>query len=512
VVGDFVPLKRAGARYKGLCPFHEEKTPSFSVDPRRQLFYCFGCQAGGDVFKFLMLVENLDFPGAVRALAERAGIPVPAFGRPGRGGERDRSLLTVLEEADGFYRRALRSTAGRGAREYLARRGLSKPTVERLGIGYAPSEWETLHRHLAGKGHDPRLIEQAGLSVARRGGGGWYDRFRDRVVFPIQDLQGRTIGFGGRILGEGEPKYLNSPETPVYEKSRVLYGLAGAREAIRKQERAILVEGYLDVAALLEAGVEGAVASCGTAIGAEHAKLLARFTSRVVVNFDGDRAGRQAAGRAVDALLGCGIHPEVGVLAEGSDPDDAVRQEGADGYRKRLDEALPFVDFLLDMATAGKDLDRPGALVGALDEVLPHLARLPSAIERARYVPVVADRLGVDDEGLIAQALRRALRDGSSKIDGPVDYADLSPLLPDEAREALTEIAFRDDPPGDLDDVEACLAALRKEELEKELSRLQRDIARLQRGVPGPDDEERLAALERRLMDLGRERQALAGV
>jgi DNA primase len=413
LVGDYVALKPAGSRLKGLCPFHQEKTPSFSVDPERGLFYCFGCQAGGDVFRFAMLSEQIDFPEAVEFLARRWAVPLPTADSP-----RDRLRRRVLEAgqvADGWFRERLADPGeGRKAREYLQRRGIGESTAEALGLGYAPDDWERLNRHLRERRFRPDEIEAAGLALRRKSGDGHYDRFRDRLIFPIRDVHGRPVAFGGRALGDGEPKYLNSPETPAYVKGEHLYGLDLARDAVRREGYAILVEGYLDLAAVRQAGLDNVVASLGTALTAAQARLLSRTGPRVVIAYDGDAAGIAAAARGLDALLEQGLEVRIADLPEGLDPDDLIRERGAETFVSLVREAPGWFDFLLSREIRDRDLGRPEEKVAAVNALLPRLARL-GAVERSEWAGRMADALQLDEE-IVLQELRQAVRAGRPAI------------------------------------------------------------------------------------------------
>jgi len=410
VVSDYVPLKRAGARLKGLCPFHQEKTPSFSVDPQNQLFYCFGCQTGGDVFKFVMLYEKVEFPEAVEMLAGRFGIalPKPTAREAEVTDERERLLALNLAAAE-FYRTVLAEDAGRPCREYLERRGIDDETAARLGLGYAPDGWETLRQHLTAKRFAESEILKAGLALPRKSGQGSYDRFRDRLIFPIRDVRGRTVAFGGRAIGDAEPKYINSPETPTYTKGDQLYGLDLAREAIRREGFAVVVEGYLDLAALLQAGFEQVVASLGTAFTAAQARLLARFTDRVLVSYDGDAAGAEATTRSLDLLLEQGFEVRVVELPSGRDPDDFLREQGAEAFERLLRTAPEYLEFLIRRQTRERRLDRLEEKIAAVNAVLPHIARLGSPIARSDWAGRLADAVRVDDD-LVLQELQAVAR------------------------------------------------------------------------------------------------------
>jgi DNA primase len=413
LVADYVPLKQAGQRLKGLCPFHQEKTPSFSVDPARQLFYCFGCQTGGDVFKFVQQYEKLEFGEAVEFLAKRFGVPLPQAGRPvndlrGR-------VLDINKAAEEFFRARINDAAGAACCRYLESRGLGGETVAKLRLGYAPDSWEGLRSHLLARHFKPHELVQAGLTLTRKSGQGEYDRFRDRLIFPIRDVGGRTIAFGGRALGDAEPKYLNSPETPAYVKGEHLYGLDLAREAIRREGYVVVVEGYMDLAALLQAGIDNVVASLGTAFTPNQAKLLARFTERIVFSYDGDAAGAAATMRSVDALIERGFHVRVVELPAGQDPDDAIKSRGAEAYLALVRGAPEYLQFVINREARGRNLGRPEEQVAAVNAVLPHIGRLRSPIERATWSSRLADALGIDDE-LVLQELRAVVKRPGSTV------------------------------------------------------------------------------------------------
>ena len=414
VVSDYVPLKKAGRRLKGLCPFHQEKTPSFSVDPESQLFYCFGCQTGGDIFKFIQIYDKLNFGEAIEALARRFGVPLPATQRKG-GDDRER-VLEINAAALAFFRESLRQDAGRGCREYLAKRGLDDKTLERLGLGYAPDDWEALRGHLMGKRYRADDLLKAGLVSARKSGSGEYDRFRNRLIFPIRDIQGRIVAFGGRALDpDAQPKYINSPETPAYIKGNHLYGLDQAREAIRREGFAIVVEGYMDLAALAQAGFDNVVASLGTAFTPAQARLLARYTQRVRVSYDGDAAGAQATARSLDMLLEQGFEVHVVELPGGTDPDDCIREHGKSEYGRLVREAPEYLEFLVHREVAVHGIADSRAKVAVVNAVLPHVAKLTNAIERTSWATRLADALQIEDD-LVLQELRAALKTARTEV------------------------------------------------------------------------------------------------
>ncbi len=397
VIGARVTLKKAGSNYKGLCPFHDEKTPSFSVRPDQGFFHCFGCGAHGTAIGFLMDYENRSFPEAVRMLADILGLEVPGEAAEAPDPETGR-LHEALAAADRLYRQALREHTD--AIEYLKNRGIDGETAARFGIGYAPDAWDTALKALGKAGFGAEQLLAAGL-VIENDKGRRYDRFRNRIMFPIRDPRGRVIGFGGRVLGDGEPKYLNSPETPVFHKGQALYGLYEARQKPGRPEQIVVVEGYVDVTTLAQHGVEPAVATLGTATTAEHVRQLTRLANRVVFCFDGDRAGRAAAWRALNVALPFGggqVEIRFLLMPEGADPDSLVRAEGADAFRARLDEAATLSRFMIDelkRASDPSDADGRAKLVAA---ARPLLEKLPAGLYRELLVGELADLAGLAPE------------------------------------------------------------------------------------------------------------------
>ena len=378
LVGRFVTLKKAGRNYKGLCPFHGEKTPSFNVNPDRQAFYCFGCQEGGNAISFLMKIENLSFPEAARTLARERGIEIPEQG----GGERGLSerLFEVNEVAQAAYRAAL-ATPGNPALAYLGRRGVDSASSERFGIGFAPDRWDFVAQRLRELGIPAELGERAGI-LAPRPSGGHYDRLRGRVTFPIRDTRARILGFGGRALAEGqEPKYLNSPESPVFRKREAFYGFPFALDPIRRGGRAVVVEGYFDLIALHRAGVEATLATCGTALSAEHARDLRRRTQEVVLFFDGDEAGQRAMERALQVLLPEGLRLRAAALPAGEDPDSFLLGAGAEALRGLVDRSLPALDRVIERAV-GRGRSTAWEKADAVAAVAPLIALIASPVER----------------------------------------------------------------------------------------------------------------------------------
>ena len=410
VVGDYVKLRKAGANLMGLCPFHQEKTPSFAVHPAKQIFHCFGCGAGGDVFKFVMLIENLSFPEALERIAERVGIRLHQnIHAPDDPKTQERAALFQIHAvAAKFYESQLTGTVeGRAARAYLIDRGVSEQTISRFRLGYAPRDGRALARELGAAGFAPALLEKSGLILPEGSEQSHRDRFRGRIIYPIANESGKIVAFGGRALGDEQPKYLNSPETPIYTKGRVLYHLDQAGKGIRKQDYAILVEGYMDCIAVDSCGIDNVVASCGTSLTENQIRLLTRFSRRVVVNYDPDSAGVAATERSLDALLEAGFEVKVLALAGGLDPDSFIRKHGATEYRRVLTAASGYIDYITDRAITKHGLSTAQGKMAAVNAVLPYLARVPNPILRSELTGRIAARLLLDDR-LLRDELKRA--------------------------------------------------------------------------------------------------------
>jgi DNA primase len=406
VVGEHVVLKKKGREFVGVCPFHDDKSPSMTVSAAKQFYYCFSCGAGGNAIKFLMELQRQSFSDVVLELARKYQLPVETLEGPQQ--ERLRQQLSrrerlhkALSLAAGWFRSQLRSPEGVGALAYLReQRGLSETTLESFGLGYAPERWDGLLNHLQQvEGLSPELLEAAGLVVPRRGGDGFYDRFRHRVMVPICDRQGRIIGFGGRSLDGGEPKYLNSPETEVFEKGKHLFGLDKAVNAIRKDDRAVVVEGYFDVIALHAAGITNAVAALGTALSSQQITQLCRCCDgkRLILNFDTDRAGVRAAQRAIGEVEQLALQGQLELrvlhLPAGKDPDEFLKEHGAGDYRSLLDQAPLWLDWQIDQALEGRDLTRSDQFQQVVSELVVLLGKLPASAVRSRYLQQVAERL-----------------------------------------------------------------------------------------------------------------------
>lgn len=424
LIGEYVALKRAGAQFKGLCPFHAEKSPSFHVHPDRQFFHCFGCQTSGDCFAFVMKLEGRTFVEAARFLAERAGIEIAAEDareesahRQARQ-ERDR-LLAVTEAAAGFFVRMLdEHPLGGMARDAIAARGVSPETARTYRLGYAPHGWDSLARDLEGRGMSPRDAENAGMISPRRSGDGHYDRFRHRLMFPIADVHGRIVAFSGRILdappgevareGQDPPaKYVNSPEGPLYKKGELLFGLHEARVELRREGVAVLCEGNFDVLALHQAGCKNVVAPLGTAFTAMQAKLLRRYVSKVTLVFDGDSAGRKAVASAFGLLIAEALAPKVATLPPGEDPDSYLRQRGPEALRELVQAARPILEHLIEAAAVEAGAD-PSARAAGIESLGPVLAALRNPVEAGLWIERIAQAFGVTD----VQAVRRQLVKG----------------------------------------------------------------------------------------------------
>lgn len=418
LIGHYVKLKKSGQNYLALCPFHNEKTPSFSVSASKQIFKCFGCGVGGDVFQFIGKIERLSFPEAVEHLAERNGVPLPAReSRDRRDNDQRPRLFQIMKLADEFFRNMLSRSPG--AQSYLGARKIGEETIRQFGIGYAPSG-NQLRSQLQMKGFN--LDEMAACGLVNKGeGGDYYDKFRSRVTFPIQDLSGRTIAFGGRSLGEAQPKYLNSPETPLYVKGNSLYGLNSTQTEIRRKDFAILVEGYFDCVVPFQFGVRNVVASLGTSLTQNQVRLLGRYTRNVVVNFDPDSAGVAAAMRSVDLFLEQGFHVNVLQLPSGEDPDSFILKNGAESYSQLLRNSSPYLDFMLShFLTAQRDPLSPKGKQQLVSEMIPYLLKVPDRIERSEYVSKVAGRLRVKEELLILEMRRYARpKQGAQRFPGP---------------------------------------------------------------------------------------------
>ena len=413
VIQEYVPLKRAGRTYKGICPFHGEKTPSFHVDPEKGFFHCFGCSVGGDVFKFLELHEKVGFQDAVRMLAQKFGVAIPEVVE-GEEARRDaglrESLLKVHEVAAAYFREQLAGPAGARARQQIKDRGVTDSTIEALGLGFAPQTRHALKERLLTQGFAQGLLLQSGL-ILQRDGGDVVDRFRNRLMIPICREAGSVIAFGGRSMdAEQVPKYLNSPETAIYSKGRTLYGLNLSKASIRKLGYVVLVEGYFDFAQVFQSSAAPVVASCGTALTAAQAQLLRRFTNRVVLSFDPDAAGEGAAIRSCELLVAEGFDVNVVVLDKGEDPDTFIRRKGAEKYRERLRTSRPYLEYLLDQAATGVDFTHDESRRRFLGKMLTIAAQIPDAAARDQFADRIAHKARVTEEVVRAEIRKAAVQ------------------------------------------------------------------------------------------------------
>jgi len=542
VVGEYVRLKKTGKDFSGLCPFHQEKTPSFTVSPIKQIFYCFGCGKGGDVFNFVREVEKCEFPEALRIVAEKCGIALPSKREHSPEERRENQhralILEMHRAAQGFYTKQLESTPeGRVARAYLEDRGLNMAAIEQFGIGYAPSGGDALLRFLRPKYKDEKLLVDSGL-ISRDQSGRLFDRFRRRITFPIANDSGKIVAFGCRALGDDTPKYLNSPETPIYSKSNVLYHLDRAKEALRRQDFAILVEGYMDAIAVARAGISNVVASCGTSLAEPQIKLLARFTKRVIVNYDPDSAGQTATERSVALLLEHDF--EVKVLAlppigdKKADPDLFIREKGAEEYLKLLKLAPPYVDYLIARARK-MDLATGEGKLRAVNFLLPYLQKIPNRLLRSEWATRIAQQLRLDEPVLRAE-LSRAAKERRSELKAqpemlsrlakpverrlirmladaedfkvelarrlkqerlyegmeaekiiaamiaanlapePVTTSEVAATLDERDRRLFFEVLFEEEDVATWEEAESCLATLQRRQVERAVAEIQRDI------------------------------------
>jgi DNA primase len=537
VVGEYVRLKKSGQNFTGLCPFHSEKTPSFAVHPVKQIYHCFGCGAGGDVFKFVMEMDKITFPESVRAVAEKCGIAIPRARErtpeERKENQQRTSLVELHREAAEFFAHQLNATPeGRAAKAYLLDRGLDSEAMAQFGIGFAPSGGEALLRTLKRK-YPEKVLEVSGL-FSRDQNGRLFDRFRRRVIFPIANDSGKIVAFGGRALGDDLPKYLNSPETPIYTKSNILYHLDRAKEALRQRDFAVLVEGYMDAIAVARAGVSNVVASCGTSLTEPQVKLLNRFTRRIIVNYDPDTAGQAATERSLAILLEQGAEVRVLALPGGKDPDSFIRSEGAAPYTKLLNEAPPYVDYLISRARK-MDMSTAEGKLRAVNFLMPYVQRIPDRILRSEWATRIAQQLRIE-EPVLRESMRKAASERRSEVKArpelvsrvgkPAerrlvqmlieakefreqlaqeiragelhrgleserilaalveacatgvrpDAAELALALEDRDRRLLFEIAFESAAPPTWEEAESCLTVLRRRRAEEELSAVQKQI------------------------------------
>ena len=419
VIQGYVRLKKSGANYLGLCPFHSEKTPSFHVRQNPPYYYCFGCQTKGDVINFIQAIERVTFPEALKLLADKFGIPVPRREFSGQSDEAAKGrdlLLEIHDNAARIFREQLQhGQEGRKALNYLVQRGLQLTTLDQFLLGYSVSSANALYRKL-GQHFTKKALVESGLIQESDSDDSPFDRFRRRVIFPIRNESGKVIAFGGRILGEGQPKYLNSPETPIYSKSRTLYAIDHAREPIRRRGFAILVEGYMDCLALHQVGIQNVIASCGTSLTEQQAKLLLRYTDRIVVNFDPDTAGANAAVRSLGIFVENGFNIRILTLPKGDDPDSFVKTKGVEAYVKLLDGAPQYMDYLVSRARSEHDIRTVEGKVAAVNQILPFVSLISNRLERVEQAKHVAESFGVE-ESVIREELKKGIISGKGKFE-----------------------------------------------------------------------------------------------
>ncbi len=444
IISDYTKLKKSGRNYMGLCPFHSEKTPSFTVSSERQLYHCFGCGAGGNLFTFIMSMENLSFMEAVRLLAERAGVSLPE-----RKLSREEKKVKVISEellkindlSMKYFQSVLFKTdVGKKALSYLKKRGLQEQAIKKFHIGFSPPYWDSLKKFLKNKGFSESNIEKAGLIVLRSDKSGYYDRFRNRIMFPIFSQHNQVIGFGGRVIDDSQPKYLNSPETPVYNKRKNLYALNFARFKMREKDEIIIFEGYLDVITAFQNGLENCAASLGTSLTEEQAKVLRRNASRVIIAYDSDTAGESAAWRGMDILSSAGCRVKVAQMPKDQDPDEFIRKRGITVFNTEIiQKALPLVDYKLEKiheSTGNSTFNTPEEKISYLNKVLPVLADIKNSVELELYLQKVSSQIGVDLNTLKSELKKYKLkRNKKSRGSAQDDIVPLKKALKPPAAE-----------------------------------------------------------------------------
>jgi DNA primase len=421
VISDYISLKKSGVNYKGLCPFHAEKTPSFIVNEEKKIFHCFGCGAGGNVFNFFMKFEHLSFPDAVKEAARRAGISLPLRMDEFKSEEKaegNAELLKINQSASDYFREILHtSKEGERGRKYLVKRGIDKGIAEEFKLGFAPNRWDGLLTFLSDKGILREDLQRLGLVIPRENRKGFYDRFRNRLIFPIADFKGRVVGFGGRAIEAEEPKYMNSPDSPVYTKGYHVYGLHVSLPSIRKTDQAIIVEGYFDLLSMYQHGIKNVVATLGTALTLHQIKLLKRYTKNLIIIFDSDEAGAKAAMRSLPLFLDEGISPQMVLLPAGFDPDTFAQKDNGEVMRGKLREPLSLLDVFFGQVFTANDAYSVKGKLKIIEEVVPMVSRIRDRTERELYIQRVSQRLGVKEE-IIFQKMKREDRSERSESTG----------------------------------------------------------------------------------------------
>ena len=404
VIAEYVSLKKKGNNFWGCCPFHSEKTPSFSVNPVKGFFYCFGCQTGGNVFTFLMKMENITFWDAAKQLADKLNIPLPEKEKSMQELAREREINSLYKvnkmAADFFYSCLVNTNYGIKPLEYLNKRGITRAAIDEYQIGFAPPGWDKLYRSFCSRSIEPELLLKAGLTMQRASGSGFYDRFRDRIMFPICDVRGRVIGFGGRVMDGSQPKYLNSPETRLFNKRRTLYGFDKADRHIRSSGQVIVVEGYMDLITAQMSGVHNTVASLGTAFSAEQSRMLIRCASEIVFAYDSDAAGQNATMRAMALAKEQGSSVRVISVPDGKDPDEFIRRQGVDAFRRLIENAPAFLEYMLRQSLQNIDYSTLEGKVSVVGKLLPALAASDNAVEVNAYIIKIAQMLALDEQSI----------------------------------------------------------------------------------------------------------------
>ncbi|MEA3305588.1 MAG: DNA primase, partial [Candidatus Omnitrophota bacterium] len=402
VISDYIPLKRAGRSYKALCPFHHEKTPSFIVNPEKGIFHCFGCGVGGNVYGFIMKYERLEFLEAVRMLAKRSGVTLPE-GSLAEGAETSslvNGIYKVHEFAIAYFQNTLMAPSGKTAKEYLAGRGVKSETISKFRLGFAPGSWDSLFTYLKRKGFNEEIIGKSGLCIRRPDKSGYYDRFRNRLIFPIFSQNGRPIAFAGRVLDETLPKYVNSPETLIYNKSRTLFGLNFTKGDISGKDEAVIVEGYMDLIVPYQSGVKNLIASCGTALTAEQIRLLRRYSRNVIIAYDSDKAGEIATLRSMGLLLTDDMNVKIARLPEKLDPDSFVRKHGAGSLGRILGEADNLFEYKLNLLLSKHKTGGLESKAMVAGEMLNTISKVNNAVLRAAYIKKLAESLGFSEDDI----------------------------------------------------------------------------------------------------------------
>ena len=406
IISEYVKVKKRGKNYIGLCPFHSEKDGSFTVSAEKNLWHCFGCNEGGNIFSFIMKIENIGFAEAVAELGTKVGVTVPQQASRGPSKGQKDQLYQIMSLAAKFYHASLLSQTGQAARDYLKVRGITEAAAATFGLGFAPDSWDTLFNHLVSRGVAPETIERTGLILKREGKSGYYDRFRNRLLFPIIDQRHRVIAFGGRALGNQEPKYLNSPDTAIFHKSETLFGLNLSKDAIKQEKFAVLVEGNFDLVTPYQAGIHNIAATCGTALTGAQCKLLARFCDTIVLAFDADAAGGTAAERSVELMRHEGLKVRVTQLVGGKDPDEVIRKEGKDAFEQSIVDALPYHEFKLRRIAARHNIKDIESKAKALKEAAKLLAQEKDEFVQKEYAKVAAFLLKTDNDTVMAEVRR----------------------------------------------------------------------------------------------------------